>query len=61
MPKTKRPGKFYRVALDFDEDQLDFLSEYGQKTYRTRSDVIRYAIGLLMRKVKEENGTSVDI
>ena len=77
MPKKKRIGSYKRVALDFDEEQLTFLTEYGQKTYRTQSDVIRYAVSLLMRTVIEENlgrdgneilkgeknknGTSVDI
>ena len=55
MPKKKRIGSYKRVALDFDEEQLTFLTEYGQKTYRTQSDVIRYAVSLLMRTGIEEN------
>ena len=55
MPKKKRIGSYKRVALDFDEEQLTFLTEYDQKTYRTQSDVIRYAVSLLMRTVIEEN------
>ena len=55
MPKKKRIGSYKRVALDFDEEQLTFLTEYGQKSYRTQSDVIRYAVSLLMRTGIEEN------
>jgi Arc/MetJ-type ribon-helix-helix transcriptional regulator len=55
MPKKKRIGSYKRVALDFDEEQITFLTEYGQKTYRTQSDVIRYAVSLLMRTGIEEN------
>lgn len=54
MPKKKRPGKFSRIALDFDEDQVVFIQEYAKKTYRTQSDVIRYAISVLMEHNKGE-------
>ena len=51
MPgKQKRAGKFRRMALDFDEDQVAFIKEYASRTYRTQSDVIRYAVF----KLKEE-------
>tara|TARA_Y100000034_G_C6627829_1_gene273930 strand:+ start:179 stop:337 length:159 start_codon:yes stop_codon:yes gene_type:complete len=52
MPKKKRLGKYKRLALDFDEDQIDFITEYGQKTFRTISDVIRYAVSVLMEREK---------
>ena len=53
MANSKRKGKFRRISIELSEDQLAFLKKFGQKTYRSQSDSVRFAVSKLQKESSE--------
>jgi len=47
-------GEKFHNALSLDEELHDFITEYSIATYRSKADVIRYAIAQLKKEYNNE-------
>jgi len=53
MANKKRKGKYRRISIELPEDQLIFLEKFGQETYRSQSDSVRFAVSQLQKESSE--------
>jgi|TARA_Y100000034_G_scaffold110648_1_gene142991 hypothetical protein len=47
-------GEKFNNALSLDKELHDFVTEYSMATYRSKADVIRYAIAQLKKEYNNE-------